>query len=539
MKSLTLSLLLLVPPDTAKKIDAVFAEWNTTSTPGCSIGIMRDNKLVFERGYGMADLEHSVAITPRTIFGIQSTSKQFVAMTIVLLIQQGKLSFDDDVRKYIPELPDYGATITIRHLLEHSSGLRDIGILTQDQGWRREESLGREQIMRLIQRQKSLNHRPGAAASYTNTGYFLLPIIAERVTGEPMSALMKKWIFDPLGMTRTLYREDSYAIIPDRVTGYSRGDGGTWRLAGNSKNSVFTNVEDLARWSRNFDEPVVGGAEAIRWMTTWGKLNGGETTEWGLGLSPIHYRGLDGIFFSGGGFDGTSVLARFPDQKFAISILCNGSLTFQADAIAPKVLDVVLADAIEAAKAKATPATPDPKPVAVAAAELRRFAGLYFTTQSGPSTREFREHDGKLRLVFPDHSYDLIPLGGARFRVPESTTEYTFNVNGVHRTANNEVAMDFERVDETKPSKLDEFAGTYWNDEVEASVVFTVRDGKLHYATPRQETPDVLTPAFRDAFSDGAMTFRFQRDAGGRITGVTKHWDRVWNLAYTRQTEPR
>jgi CubicO group peptidase (beta-lactamase class C family) len=525
-----------LPADAAKKVDAVFAEWSTTGTPGCSIGVIRDQHLIFERSYGMADIERHVANTPRTIFSLQSTSKQFVAMVIVQLIQQGKLRFDDDVRKYIPELPDYGTPITIRHLLDHTSGLRDIGILTQDQGWRREEPLGRDQIMRLITRQKSLNHPPGADASYTNTGYFLLPIVAERITQEPMQALMKKWIFDPLGMANTFYREDSDMLIPDRAVGYRRDETGVWRLAGNSKNMVFTNISDLARWIGNFDHPVVGGAEAIRWMTTWGTLNGGQTTDWGLGLSPLHYRGLDGIYFSGGGWDGTSVLARFPDQKFAIEVLCNGSLTFNAETLAQKAIDVLLADAITAAEAKPHTPLPDPPPSTVTSVELKRYAGLYFTTHGGPWTREFRERDGKLRLIAsPQKSYDLIPLGGGRFHVPDSTTEYTFTQNSMQRTSAQEPMMEFERVDETKPASIDEFAGTYWNDEIEAAIVFTVRDGKLRYAMPRQEKPDLLEPAFRDAFADGALMFRFLRDEHGRITGLTKHWDRVWNLAYTRQ----
>ena len=512
-----------------KELDAVFAEWSGTRTPGCALGIMRNEQLVFTRAYGMANLEHHVAITPRTVFGIQSTSKQFVAMAVVLLIQEGRLSFEEDIRKYIPELPDYGATITVRHLLEHSSGLRDIGILTQDQGLPHEELLSQAYLLRLITRQKALNHPPGAAASYTNSGYFLLPLIVERVTGERFADFMRHRIFEPLGMTRTLYRDDASSVIDDVVTGYARDDDGVWRISGNSKNNVFTTIEDLARWSANFAKPVVGSELAIRWMTTWGHLNTGETTEWGLGLSPLRYRGLEGIYFSGGGHDGTSVLARFPEQNFAMALVCNGGLTFNAETLAQKVVDIALADEIAAAQTSAPP--PDPEPVPVTRAELQRSAGLYFTTSGGPRTREFRESDGKLRLG----NFDLVPLGNGRFRVAGSQTEYTFATNRVRRTAPDAPATDFERVDPTKPANVDELAGTFYNDEVEADITFSVHDGKLFYALPRQEKPDPLEPIFRDAFADGPLVFRFVRDARGRVIAVKKHWDRVWTLEYRRR----
>ena len=524
-----------LPPELEKQVDAVFAELSGTRTPGCALALMREEKLVFARGYGMADLEQHVAITPKSVFGIQSTSKQFIAMGIVLLIQEGRLAFDDDVRKYVPELPDYGRTITIRHLLEHTSGLRDINILTQDQGWESDLVLTRAALLRTITRQQSLNHPPGAAASYTNSGYILLTLIAERIAKEPFDAFLARRVFEPLGMRHTVFRIDPRAILPDRVRAYRRGGDGVWRIAGAERYNVFTTVEDLVQWNENFVRPKVGGAEAIRWMTTWAKLDTGQTTEWGLGLSPLRYKGLEGIYFSGGGGDGTSVFARFPAQQFALSMMCNAGLPFNAEIFAQRVLDVVLADAIAAAPKTEPPAIVDPPPVPVARETLQRFAGMYFTPHGGPFSRTFRvKDDAFVVVVSPERSVPLIHLGNGRFRASGSTTEYEFGRDRVRRFAQNEPVVELVRVDETKPSSFDELAGVFSSDEIEATVTFTVQDGKLHYAFPRQERPDPLEPVFRDAFSDGPLTFRFRRDARGRITGVTKHWDRVWALDYVR-----
>jgi CubicO group peptidase (beta-lactamase class C family) len=473
------------------------------------------------------------------VFGLQSTSKQFVAMAVVLLIQDGKLAFDDDVHQYLPELPDYGEPITVRHLLEHTSGLRDVEILIQDQGWGSDETLSDEYLMQLVIRQKALNHPPGAAASYTNTGYFLLPIIVERVTGERFADFMDRRIFQPLGMAHTRYRDDFRTVIDDCVTGYTQKEGGgEWVMTGNSKACVLSTVLDLARWNANFDQPVVGGEEAIRWMTTWGKLRTGEQTEWGLGLSPLHYRGLDGYYFSGGGHDGTSVFVRFPDQHFATVILANGGLTHNAEALAPPLIDVVLAEEITTLAEKADASPPaDTTAAALSVGELERYVGIYFTTHRGPQTREFRLDAGKPVLMIPPRKVDLIPLGEGRFRVQGATTEYVFSRDRMRRIVPEAPALEFQRVDSTKTTTLEGFIGRFWSDELQAALVFSVRDGKLCYAFPRQDEPTPLTPLFRDAFADGKLVFRFTRDSRRRVTGVTKHWDRVWSLAYVRERD--
>jgi CubicO group peptidase (beta-lactamase class C family) len=504
---------------------------------------MRDDQVVFARGYGMANLEHHIAITPESVFGLQSTSKQFVAMAVVLLIQDGKLAFEDDVRKYLPELPDYGEPITVRHLLEHTSGLRDVEILIQDQGWGSDETLSDDYLMQLIMRQKALNHSPGTAASYTNTGYFLLPIIVERITKERFADFLDRRIFQPLGMAHTRYRDDFRTVIDDCVTGYTPKEGGPegggeWQMTGNSKASVFSTVLDLARWNANFDHPVVGGEEAIRWMTTWGRLRTGEQTEWGLGLSPLKYRGLDGYYFSGGGHDGTSVFVRFPDQHFATAILANGGMTHNAEALAPPLIDVVLAEEIAGLSAKATASPPvDTTAANVPTGEIERYVGLYFTTHRGPQTRELRLEAGKPVLMIPPRKVDLIPLGEGRFRVQGATTEYVFGRDRMRRIVPEAPVLEFQRVDSTKATSLEDFTGRFWSDELQAAVTFSVRDGKLCYAFPRQDEPSPLTPLFRDAFADGKLVFRFVRDSRRQVTGVTKHWDRVWSLAFVRERD--
>jgi len=243
---------------------------------------------------------------------------------------------------------------------------------------------------------------------------------------------------------------------------------------------VFTTVEDLVRWNENFVRPKVGGAEAIRWMTTWAKLDTGHTTEWGLGLSPLRYKGLEGLYFSGGGGDGTSLFARFPAQKFALSMMCNAGLPYNAEILSQRVIDVVLADAIAAVPKSEPPAIVDPAPVRVARETLQRWSGMYFTSHGGPFSRAFRVRDDAFVVVVsPERTVPLIHLGNGRFRASGSTTEYELGRDRVRRSAQNEPVIELARVDETKLSSFEEFAGVFSSDEVEATLTFTVRDGKL------------------------------------------------------------
>jgi CubicO group peptidase (beta-lactamase class C family) len=246
------------------KVDAVFDRMAKPTSPGCSLAVMREGRVIYARGYGMDDLDHDVVITPSTVFHVASISKQFTAAAIALLEQDGKLSLDDDVRKYVPELPDLGPRITIRHLLHHTSGLRDQWDLLGLAGWRYSRVLiTDDDVLRVMASQKALNFAPGSEFLYCNTGYTLLATVVARVSGLSFRRFTTDRLFTPLGMTRTHFRDDFGEIVKDQAYGYVPA-GDTFRLSVTNfdtagATSLLTTVEDMARWDQNFFDARVGG----------------------------------------------------------------------------------------------------------------------------------------------------------------------------------------------------------------------------------------------------------------------------------------
>lgn len=250
-------------PDLAK-VDAVFSRW-MTGTPGCSVGASMNGKVVVNKAYGMADLEHDVPNTADTIFEANSVSKQFTAAAMLMLAREGKISFDDPVRKYIPELPDYGAPLTIRHMLNHTSGLRDWGSVVSIAGWPRTSRVyNHAHVLDIVSRQKALNFTPGAQYSYSNTGYNLSAIIVSRVSGMSFADFTSQRIFKPLGMTHTSWRDDFTRIVKHHAIAYEQIPQGFHQempfenVHGNG--GLLTTVGDLLLWNENFVAPKVGDA---------------------------------------------------------------------------------------------------------------------------------------------------------------------------------------------------------------------------------------------------------------------------------------
>ena len=311
------------------RVDAVFADLDNTHSAGCAAVVIHDGKTIYANGYGMANLDHGVPITPDTIFDIGSTSKQFTAAAIALLALDGRLSLDDDVRKHIPELPGYDKTITVRHLLHHTSGVRDYAALLTLSGIDDHDVLSYRDLVGLTARQKNLNFTPGDRHLYSNTGYILLAVIVERVSGQAFGEFVARRIFAPLGMDHSMVYEDRDRIVPHRATGYSRGKDGPlrmdhyWNFALGGDGQIYTSVGDLALWDSNFYDPQVGGARFLEMMLTRGKLNNGESIDYALGLFRGDYRGLQTVSHGGawGGFRAQFI--RVPEHRFSVVVLCN------------------------------------------------------------------------------------------------------------------------------------------------------------------------------------------------------------------------
>ncbi len=380
-------------PDLSARVDSLFAEWDRPGSPGCALGVVRDGRLDYARGYGYANLDHDVPITPSTVFYIASVSKQFTAASIVLLAQQGRLSLDDDVRAYIPELPDYGATITIRHLIHHTSGLRDYLTLMLLAGMRLEDVHTDAEVLDLVTRQAALNFTPGERYLYSNTGYLLMAEIVRRVSGKSLREFADEHIFRPLGMANTHFHDDRTMVVRNRALAYARNEDGSFRLDVWSNfdkvgsGGLLASVEDLALWDLNAEHQKVGGAALREQMLGRGVLNDGDTLDYAFGLIIGEYRGLRTVGHSGGSMGFRAHHLRFPDERFAVICLCNlGSI--DPGALVRRVADIYLEDRFPKPPLATRASGPAPRGNAAgatstepAAAMLAEFAGRYHSAE--------------------------------------------------------------------------------------------------------------------------------------------------------------
>ena len=418
------------------RVDRVFTQWDRKDSPGCAVSVVRDGKVVYTRGYGMADLEHDVPITPATIFYIGSDSKQFTGAVMALLAKDGRISLDDDVRKYIPELPQYETPITIRHLLHHTSGLRDYYTLRDLAGDPSDGVFGDAEILELITRQRELNFTPGSQHLYSNSGYFLLSVIVKRVTGQSLRAFADQRIFRPLGMTRTHFRDDHTELVKGRAYAYApRGDG--YRLSMPNFDVVGAGgllmpVEEFIAWDRDFYAGTIGGRDLITTMTTPGRLNDGTTLGYALGLNVGQYKGLRTVGH-GGSYGGYRAdILRFPDQRFAVAAFCNLSSIAPGN-LTKQVADIYLAGQLREAAPPARIASEDPAastsaPAASAAtpltaAQLAELVGEYRSEELETTWRLALDGDrlmvtgGGPRRALRSQSVDRFSAGSQTLRV--------------------------------------------------------------------------------------------------------------------------
>lgn len=535
------------------RIDSIFAAYDKPDSPGCALGVYRDGQIVYARGYGMADLERNVPITPRTVFDIGSTSKQFAAATIVMLAADGKLSLDDDVRRHIPELPVYERPITIRQMLHHTSGLRDyIGLLTLA-GERIDGVTTAAEALAMLVRQRELNFMPGSAHLYSNSGYFLLSIIIERVTGRSLREVAQERIFAPLGMAHTEYLGSYDDLIPHRAIAYAprqdgrlRVDVSRWLQLGDG--AIFTTVEDLLRWDENFYTARVGGAGMLAALHTRGVLTNGDTLEYALGLIHGTHRGLRTVSHGGSWGGYRAELLRFPDQHFSVATLCNLA-TSDPSTLAMRVAEIHLGTQMEpvvasnAGSAAGTPlpATAQAPAEQVPVAELRELAGMY----RDPATRALRTIllDGDQLYLSAGRRYEMQPSSDTAFTLvgTPAVVLLVFERPAGDRprrlrfTVNADRPVFFDRIETVTPTveQLKEYTGSFSSAELEARYTLAVADGALRLSRKGHE-PATLRPMTCDEFDAGGTTLYFTRSDAGTITGFTLGQGRVRNIRFDR-----
>jgi CubicO group peptidase (beta-lactamase class C family) len=530
----------------AADIDAIFSGWNAPDSPGCAVLITVDGDPLYRRGHGLASLEHGAPITSATVFNVGSISKQFTAMAILLLEDEGKLTLEDDVRRYVPELPDFGTPMTIGHLLTHTSGLREQSHLLALAGWRDGDVVAERDVFDLVIRQRALNFEPGEDFQYNNTGYTLLALTVRRVSRLALRAYADQWIFKPLGMTQTFFNDDHTTIVPHRADAYGPGPHGQltrWMPASDhvGPTNLFTSVEDLVRWSDNFVRPRVGGGKLIGRLTTPGRLNDGRLHGYACGLEIGRYRGLRIVSHGGIQHGYRARLALYPDQRVAVAILANLS-TIVPGPLVRRITDVLIDHGLVPGARRA----PALDRVTLTQAELTRHCGLYLEAQTGGLARVSLD-DGRLMLGWPPTADEMIPIAPDRYRLGATDVEAVF-VPTRDGHARLEVIGSAREIESTlgrrvyawrapaQPTaeQLEEYTGRYESTDA-GSLELVIGDGTLVVRT-RKGGDVSLTPTFRDAFFDRGLCFyTFVRDPRDSVTSVLVSTDRIRALPFARR----
>jgi CubicO group peptidase (beta-lactamase class C family) len=484
--ALAVPLLAQSPEQLAK----IFSAYQHTDTPGCAAAAEMPGRESWSAAYGMADLEHSVPNTTASVFEVGSVSKQFTAAAVLLLVERGQVSLDDDIRKYFPELPTYQRPVTVKQLLNHTGGLRDWGSVEAIAGWpRTTREYTHAHVLEILSRQHSLNYAPGDAWSYTNSGYNLAAILVERVTGTTLQVFCRKEFFEPLGMSSTQWRDNFRRIVPNRAIAYNK-QGNEWRqdmpfedIYGNG--GLLSTVGDLLKWNTNM---VTGKLHPTIFATMQkpSTLTDGRTVGYGLGLFLQDFEGLAEVGHSGSTAGYSAWLGRIPSKGLSVAVICNA--VANATGFAHQIANLY----------RNLPKPDPPSPPPGFKPGLYRSVRDNRTVNVDSPTPNQRFADGKMMISNPTYGEDI-----------------------------------WERVDQWVPSDLTAFTGSYASDEAETVLTVTLESGKLTlHRRPNSSFP--LKPTYTDAFDSPLGSVRFLRDAAGKITALSVGEPRVWDLRFTR-----
>lgn len=516
-------------PNFSNSIDELCARYVHDNGPGLALAVIKNGVVVYRKTFGLASLEHNVPITFDTVFETASVSKQATAFAVHLLVEDGKLSLDDDVREHVPDLPDFGTPITIRHCLHHTCGLRDWVESMGFAGLALADVSTSEHVFRWLQKQRGLNHSPGEEHFYTNTGYFVLAAVVAAVSEGSFAEFCHTRIFEPIGMMNTHFRETLLAVIKNRADSYYREDDGRFIPSISSQavpgaTSMQTTIDDMVLWLENYETGDVGGSKMLSAMHQPGTLNNGKSIKYGSGWELTNYRGEDIIWHSGGWACYGSLLWRMPSKGLAVAVLSNTEDMKIYD-FWPPLADLFFEEkpgdlnvAVPALRAS---------PLSASHSEL---AGLY--VGPGGPVFEILENDDALWTYVSGEIVELIPLGGLRLHpVGRSNIIIEFFRDLSGRITHNIVAINDQEEQprikiepETGTANLTDYVGTFYSDELEAAYTFSVKDGTLT-ASSIIHGDEPFKQVGRDFFigADGPMPeiLTFDRNAEGKVTAVS------------------
>ncbi len=524
------------------RVDKIFARF-TPSTPGCAVALAKDGQTLYSHGYGSANLEYGVPLADTTVLESGSVAKQFTASALVLLAQDGKLSLDDDIRKYLPEVPNFGKTITIRNLLTHTSGLRDqwglLGIEGRGPGLQVHSPAT---TLDLVAHQKMLNFPPGSEYLYSNTGYALAGIIVERVSGKSLQEFSQERMFRPLGMTHTQWRDDYTRVVPNRATAYAESNGEFHQdmpftnMVGNG--GVLSTMGDLLKWNANFDDPKVGGKAYVDAMQTRMRLTNGRTIAYALGLTVSDYHGIREVSHDGSTAGYRTYLGRFPDQHVSVAVWCNNAGA-NAGALGHQVANLALTYATLTFSA-AHPRHFEPTNPRDA---FQRWAATYRNASTdqaitfgfvGDSLRTTSANGRGTAWVAVEENRFKSPLGEVEFSGARGRRVARLLSPSASDTT---TYMEVTPATTVRPS---DYIGMYASDELDVRFTIVARENKL-YLRRRPADEFELVPVYADDFQAGGGlgTMRFTRDARGAVSGFSFYAGRVRDVRFTRVAPSR
>ncbi len=529
----------------SRAIDSIFLEWDKDHVPGCALGVMKDGELVYARGYGLANMEYGIPNSAASVFRIGSTSKQFTAACIVLLAERGRLSLDDNLRSFFPDFPEYAEKITIRHLLNHTSGIRDYLQLTYLKGFRDDDFYLDEDVMKWLTNQDDLNFAPGDEFLYSNSGYWLLGQIVNKVSGKNMADYAREEIFMPLGMVDTHFHNDHRQIVKNRASGYAPKEKGDFEISMTTLDmigdgGIFTTINDIKKWDDAFYASEVLSRSFWEEMTRQGVLNNGEVIDYASGLDIGTYKGLKTIRHGGAFVGFRAELLRFPEEHLSIAIFANradANPSVKAEQVAGVLLKEKLVEPEGAGEAMAQDDH---------AGEEYPFMQLVGTYEIEPGLNvNFTiEKDSLYALQsWNQSSYPIVRISGNTFQIPgnegiqflfsdlEEGQAQTLTVfqGGRETKTRRKKDIDASGVD------LEEYAGSYYSRELDVVYDFRVEDGTLKAGIAGKTSATACTLSDVDQFAIPFGLARFQRK-DGKISGFELGSGRVKNLKFHKKS---
>lgn len=508
------------------EVDSLFLEWENNQSPGAAIGIIKEGKLIYSKGYGIANLDYGIPITPDSKFYIASTSKQFTAACIALLSLEGKIGLDDNIRDYLPEIPDYGKEITIRHLVHHTSGLRDYLVLMYLAGESFEDYFSIGDGIKKLEKQKALNFSPGEKEQYSNSGYMLLAEIVNRASGMTIRQYAEKNIFQPLGMQHTFFNDDHKQITKNRVISYlAQGEGTYKRFLQNfdalGDGNLLTTINDLYLWDQNFYTQIVGGEKFKDITLSPGVLNNGDVLQYAFGLIHGEYKGLKTISHSGFMLGFSTQYIRFPEQGFSVIILANRS-DANASFKASQVADILLKDKFseESQTKKIEPEKQSDTPITKKFA-LNELTGNY--ENLGVVVLEVTVKNDSLHVLqrWDKSSHHLVNTSGNRYAIPnDPSVQFVFSelkdgfTQGLTILRNGDATLCKRKEKREFPNlKLEDYTGDYYSEELDVSYFIFLEEGNLKVNVANRDAQELALYDL-DTFTADIGLLRFNKSNG-------------------------